>query len=186
MVRIPIPPALPTDEIESPVVFPADPTGYAGIPSTFPISISQITAEFGGNSLLTAAPAAGLSAPVSISSFAGKQINEGSGTFTSAMLPPGFTGNGFSTIYVIFGTPHDPKFPNGGAVGGLWQVDNQLTLWSVGSSTPFNNLTINGVKRTRAAARYSFDNPVHQWLWFDVPANTILAGPTYEPIWRTS
>ena len=207
MVRplIPSPPTSPPSDplpafvpepsaTEAPLVFPAPPTVYAGIPSTFPIKISQITAEFGGNSLLTAAPAAGLSAPVSISSFAGMSANEGSGSFRSGYFVD-WNAYGFCTVYTVFGTPYSPLFPNGEPVAAIWQGEgfpvaaNRLTIYAFGTApnddAMFHSVTINGVKRYRADANY-IPSAIHIWEWDDVPLGTIVNGVTYEPIWRTS
>ena len=163
------------------------------IPSALPISLSQITSEFGGNSLLTAAPAAGLSAPVSISSFAGMSFNEGSGSFDSGYYEPWCqpSGGGFSLAFVVFGTSNNLLFCNGGMVAGFWQgtPNSRLTIYGYltepNSNATFHSVTINGVKRYRADANYSLIS-VHQWVWYDVPVGTIVPGPNYVPIWRTS
>lgn len=176
-------------ETEAPLAFPAPPTVYAGIPATFPISLSQITAEFGGNSLLTAAPAAGLSAPVSISSFAGKSANQGSGSFGAGYYSV-WNGVGFSIVFVIFGTTQALKFCNGDQVAGFWQLNGggDLTIYAYGTSPNtnalFHNVTINGVKLYRSQAAYSYPT-CHQWTWSGVPA-VITNGQNYTPIWRTS
>jgi len=178
----------PADEIESPVVFPADPTAYAGVPATFPIKISQITAEFGGNSLLTAAPAAGLSAPVSISSFAGMSVNEGSGTFTATYQFG--TGTGYSlAVFGIGGC----IFPNGNPCTAIYQgLSSALTtivvkaMSNANNDSVFKTIKIGAVTLNRISAAYSGGPGSGQWTFSGIPLNTIVDGGVYTPIFRTT
>ena len=176
-------------ETEAPLAFPAPPTVYAGIPATFPISISQITAEFGGNSLLTAAPNAGLSAPVSISSFAGMNANDGTGTFTAGYYDV-WDATGYSGYYTLIGSVNNLKFPSGvDCVAFFQSLGDVLTIWSAGydnSDATFHSVIINGVKLIRADATFTIGATYGEWKWKGVPANTIVNGVTYEPNWRTS
>ena len=158
------------------------------IPSALPISYSQITGEFGGTSLLTAAANAGLPAgAVSFSSFAGKSANEGSGSFLAGYFPD--NGTGFSTIYTKFGTYYDLQFPSAVAVQSMYQLSTDMHIRApmnaYNEDATFHSVTINGVTLNRADA---FFNTIGyaQWIWNDVPADTIVDGIAYEPIWRTS
>ena len=163
----------------------------AALPATY----STIISDFGGTSLLTAGANIGLSAPVSFSDFE----NEGSGSFTAAFNGL-YAGNGFAIIAPTFGTSYSLAFCNGGAVGGIWQDTNgtrpnDFTIYGYGSTsgqeTPntdatFYSVNINGVKRYRSQATYSFTSTRKIWFWNDVPVGTIVVGQNYVPIWRTS
>ena len=157
------------------------------IPSALPISYSQITGEFGGTSLLTAAANAGLPAgAVSFSSFAGKSANEGSGSFLAAT---GSYGTGFSIIFGTFGTWYNAKMPNNVTLQAMYQSGTTLfvrsPLSTPNSDSAFSTVTINGITLNRSDA--SFSAPGYtQWTWSGFPAGTIAAGQTYEPSWKTS
>ena len=158
----------------------------AALPATY----STIISDFGGTSLLTAGANMGFAAPVSFSDFE----NEGSGSFTAAFQQlAGW--NGFAIITPTFGTSYSLAFCNGGAVGGIWQDTNgtrpnDFTIYGYGSTpntdAAFYSVNINGVKRYRSQATYSFTSTRKIWFWNDVPVGTIAVGQNYVPIWRTS
>ena len=179
-------------ETEAPLAFPAPPTVYAGIPATFPISYSQITGEFGGTSLRTAANNAGLPAgAVSFSSFAGMNANEGTGTFTAGYYDV-WDATGYSGYYALIGSENNLKFPSGAECKAFYQsLTDVLTIWSESQYVPnsdatFHSVIINGVKLIRADATFTIGATYGEWKWKGVPANTIVNGVTYEPNWRTS
>ena len=160
------------------------------IPSTLPISYNQITGEFGGASLRTAANNAGLPAgAVSFSSFAGLSPNEGSGTFTAGI---GSGGVGFSTIYSKYGTWNDAYMPGSRALQACYNSQTSITIrcQSFGNANrdlTFSTLRINGVTLNRSDAGFTYNPPFVQWSWLGlVPANTLVDGVTYEPIWATA
>jgi hypothetical protein len=160
------------------------------IPAALPISLSQITTEFGGTSLLTAAANAGLPAgAVSFSSFAGLTGNAGSGSFTAGD-DPGTTAVGFSTIFGTYGTWNNAYMPGNRTLQSLYQQGTQLTIRAsffnnANFDSTFSTLKINGVTLNRSAALFTNDGYV-QWLWFDVPAGLLVNGSTYTPYWTTA
>ena len=159
----------------------------AQIPATLPISLSQITTEFGGTSLRTAANNAGLPAgAVSFSTFAGLSANEGSGSFLAGT---GTTGAGFSIIFGTFGTWNSAYMPNSLTLQAMYQSATTLTirapLGSSNTDATFSTVTINGVTLNRSAAGFS-NSGYLQWTWSGFPAGTIVTGQTYEPLWRTA
>ena len=159
----------------------------AQIPATLPISLSQITTEFGGTSLLTAAANAGLSAPTSFGAFAGKSVNEGSGSFTAAYE----SGVGVGYQVAEFGTG-GCVFPNGQTCMAMYQgLSGNYTeivvkaADAVNNDSVFKTIQIGAVTLTRTAG-YWDQNFGGTWTFSGIPQNTIEAGVTYTPIFRTS
>ena len=157
------------------------------IPSSLPISYSQITGEFGGTSLRTAAANAGLSVPISFSDFAGMSVNEGSGSFTAAFE----FGVGVGYQIAVFGTG-SCVFPNGKMVTAMYQgLAGNYTEIVVkaddndNNDSVFKTIQIGDVTLNRTAALWN-PNFGGTWTFSNIPIGTIDVGLTYTPIFRTS
>ena len=157
------------------------------IPSSLPISYSQITGEFGGTSLRTAAANAGLSVPISFSDFAGMSVNEGSGSFTAAFE----FGVGVGYQIAVFGTG-SCVFPNGKMVTAMYQgLAGNYTEIVVkaddndNNDSVFKTIQIGDVTLNRTAALWN-PNFGGTWTFSGIPLDTITMEVTYTPIFRTS
>jgi len=161
------------------------------IPSALPISYSQITTEFGGTSLRTAAANAGLSVPISFSDFAGMSVNEGSGTFIAAFEFGVGTGYQTGLAGVQFGTGFC-TFPNGKACTAIYQgLGGNYTeiivkaADAVNNDSVFKTIQIGAVTLNRTAGYWN-PNFGGTWTFSDIPQDTIVSGATYTPIFRTT